>query len=63
MALEANYTAMVPGWRCLRCAHLWVSRGPDTPAVCPRCKSALWDRPPRVKAPTSAQEVEQPAAS
>lgn len=38
---------MVPlvGCRC-RCGHEWLPRDPDDkPRVCPKCKSANWDRP------------------
>jgi predicted Zn-ribbon and HTH transcriptional regulator len=35
------------GCRC-RCGHEWLPRDPnDKPRVCPRCKSANWDRPRR----------------
>jgi predicted Zn-ribbon and HTH transcriptional regulator len=29
--------------RC-RCGHEWVSREPEKPRVCPKCKSPNWDR-------------------
>lgn len=36
------------GCRC-RCGHEWLPRGeekpPVRPAVCPKCKSPLWDKP------------------
>ncbi|HEV3258372.1 MAG TPA: hypothetical protein VG013_15945 [Gemmataceae bacterium] len=32
------------GCRC-RCGHEWLPRGPEKPRVCPKCKSATWDRP------------------
>lgn len=37
---------MVPllGCRC-RCGHEWLPREPEKPRVCPKCKSANWDRP------------------
>lgn len=39
---------MVPllGCRC-RCGHEWLPREPEKPRVCPKCKSANWDRPRR----------------
>jgi hypothetical protein len=37
------------GCRC-RCGHKWLPREPDRPRVCPKCKSANWDRPKRTKA-------------
>jgi predicted Zn-ribbon and HTH transcriptional regulator len=30
--------------RC-RCGHEWISRDMERPRVCPKCKSANWDRP------------------
>ena len=35
----------IPGYLCTRCDHTWVPRVPETPATCPKCKSAFWDRP------------------
>lgn len=33
------------GWKCLRCGHQWVPNTPgQNPKVCPKCKSAWWDR-------------------
>ena len=32
------------GCRC-RCGHEWLPREPEKPRVCPKCKSANWDRP------------------
>ena len=29
--------------RC-RCGHEWLPRGGERPRVCPKCKSANWDR-------------------
>ena len=37
----------VTGYRC-RCGHEWASKnllGGERPRVCPKCKSANWDRP------------------
>lgn len=35
----------VLGCRC-RCGHEWLPRKKgERPAVCPKCKSPLWDRP------------------
>ena len=35
----------IRGYRC-RCGHEWVNRGTtEKPRVCPKCKSANWDRP------------------
>ena len=35
---------MLQGCRC-RCGHEWLPRGEEKPRVCPKCKSANWDRP------------------
>ena len=40
-------TFQVTAYRC-RCGHEWVNRdlkNIERPRVCPRCKSANWDRP------------------
>jgi predicted Zn-ribbon and HTH transcriptional regulator len=58
------------GLRCLRCGHEWVPRGveqpengkappepKDPPRICPKCKSAYFDVPPKTdadEAPASA---------
>ena len=34
------------GCRC-RCGHEWLPREDERPRVCPKCKSANWDRPKR----------------
>ncbi len=31
---------------CLcRCGHEWVTKTPERPRVCPKCKSPNWDQP------------------
>jgi len=37
----------VMGYRCERCGHEWIPRRATDaePKVCPKCKSAYWDRP------------------
>jgi predicted Zn-ribbon and HTH transcriptional regulator len=36
---------LLQGCRC-RCGHEWLPRSTtEVPRVCPRCKSANWDRP------------------
>ena len=38
----------VKGYRCFRCGHEWTPRplrGAPRPRICPKCKSASWDRP------------------
>lgn len=38
----------VMGYRCERCEHEWIPRDFERePRVCPKCKSAYWDRPRR----------------
>jgi predicted Zn-ribbon and HTH transcriptional regulator len=39
---------MLLGSRC-RCGHEWLPRGEEKPRVCPKCKSANWDRPKRIE--------------
>lgn len=34
----------VLGCRC-RCGHEWIAQGKVRPKVCPKCKSANWDKP------------------
>jgi hypothetical protein len=48
-AAEASKIGMVKVLGCLcRCGHRWLPRSPSRrPAVCPKCKSAAWDRPRR----------------
>jgi len=31
---------------CVRCGHTWVPRKKEV-RICPKCKSAYWDRPRR----------------
>ena len=42
----------IPGWKCERCGHIWVSRQEwaDEPRVCPKCKSPYWNKPRQQKA-------------
>jgi predicted Zn-ribbon and HTH transcriptional regulator len=46
----AKVKITVWGWRCLRCDHEWQPRGDsdEEPRVCPKCKSAYWNKPRRV---------------
>ena len=37
------------GYICERCKHKWVARNKNIPVVCPRCKSAYWDKPRKTK--------------
>jgi len=38
------------GYECTRCGHRWRPRLEARPLICPRCKSAYWDRPRRAPA-------------
>ena len=38
------------GYQCERCRHTWVPRMKDYPRICPKCKSAYWDRPRKKRA-------------
>lgn len=40
-ALAIDYLRLT----CQRCGHEWLRRRLTPPAVCPRCKSRLWDVP------------------
>ena len=42
---EPNYS------NCLRCKHSWIPRVKE-PKICPRCKSPLWNVPPKIKTNT-----------
>lgn len=40
----------VDAYQCEQCEHVWVPRFKnERPALCPRCKSLRWDKPPRKK--------------
>lgn len=48
----ARVPITVMGYRCERCNHEWIPRGPARePFVCPKCKSPYWNKPR--KNPTS----------
>lgn len=36
---------------CMRCGHRWAPRAykKEEPHVCPKCKSAYWNTPKKVK--------------
>jgi hypothetical protein len=39
----------VMGYQCERCSHEWIPKSLDVePTVCPKCKSAYWNRPKKV---------------
>lgn len=35
----------IKGYKCERCKHKWVPRNNRKPIICPKCKSAYWDKP------------------
>lgn len=42
----ARVPITVMGFRCERCSHEWVPKNlTSEPRVCPKCKSAWWNRP------------------
>ncbi len=44
-AQAMGYRVLIEGCRC-RCGHEWIPHNMDEkPRVCPKCKSANWDRP------------------
>jgi predicted Zn-ribbon and HTH transcriptional regulator len=40
---------MVIQYICERCDHKWHPRQNELPTICPKCKSAYWDKPRREK--------------
>jgi len=36
--------AILNSWECKRCGHNWFPRNIEIPKVCPKCKSALWNK-------------------
>ncbi len=32
-------------YKCDRCGHEWQKKGKEEPLICPKCKSAYWNRP------------------
>ncbi len=40
----------VKGYKCNNCGNEWIPRSKkEKPLICPKCKSARWDKPPRKK--------------
>lgn len=40
------WRVLIPGFKCLRCGRQWAPRGDgEKPRICPKCKSAYWDKP------------------
>ena len=49
----------LPAFQCDRCTHAWIPRLKTEvePALCPKCKSAYWNRPRRTD--IAKTEIEQ----
>lgn len=46
----AKIMLKVAGWKCERCLHEWQPRDKERlPTVCPKCKSAYWNKPKQKK--------------
>lgn len=43
--LMAEEDITVKKCTCERCGHIWITRGKESPVVCPKCKSAYWNKP------------------
>jgi len=40
----------VKGYKCNNCGNKWIPRSyNEKPLICPKCKSARWDKEPRKK--------------
>ena len=40
----------IKGYKCNNCGNEWLPRSPkEKPLICPKCKSARWDKEPRKK--------------
>ena len=47
---ESGANVLLIGNRCYRCEHEWLSYDKSIiPKVCPKCKSAYWDKPRKNK--------------
>lgn len=51
-------------YRCDRCNHEWYPRlqTKELPAICPKCKSAYWNKPRRIDL-AKQEESEEPVKS
>jgi predicted Zn-ribbon and HTH transcriptional regulator len=47
----AKVKITVEGYRCERCDHEWIPRTKtdEEPTICPKCKSAYWNKPRKDK--------------
>ena len=50
---------MIEAYQCDRCGHSWLARlkTEEEPAICPKCKSAYWNKPRRID--LAKEELEQ----
>lgn len=53
----ARVELKVVGYKCERCGHQWIPRSEEQPRICPKCKSAYWDRPRRKAAEPSSKKT------
>ena len=48
----------VRGYKCNNCSYEWLPRSKkEKPLICPRCKSARWDKPRREKTKKEKKET------
>lgn len=36
-------------YKCNKCGHIWMKRGNEQPLICPKCKTARWNKPKKLK--------------
>ena len=48
---------VLPVLSCYRCEHEWHPKTPTAPQTCPKCRSAYWHTPRRVKAAPEPPEA------
>jgi len=36
-------------YKCNKCDHVWMKRGNEQPLICPKCKTARWNKPKKLK--------------
>ncbi len=53
----AVFQKTVTAYRCDRCGHEWIPRIKKTelPTICPKCKSAYWNKGPVKKGKKKAK--------
>ncbi len=50
MLVGMSLKRKIDAWVCQRCDHVWVPHATTVkPTTCPKCRSAYWDRPRRIK--------------